>query len=373
MVDYDLLVPYGWTEAVANEYNSLIDDGCVPARVIRMDRSECDVATPTGPARARCPRLIWPEREPSVATRAASSPPDPLRRGADSEISGLCTGDWVGIDTEHNVLQLLPRRGAITRSAADRRAQGQVLAANVDTVLICSAADGDIDLGRIERMLALAWESNAQPIVVLTKADAALDIPLDEVQAVAPGAVALAVSADTGSGLDVLTAMLDGTVALIGPSGVGKSTLANALLGQEVFATNVVRSVDKKGRHTTVHRELRPLPGGGTLIDTPGLRGIGLWDAAEGIGKTFSDIESLSTHCRFDDCAHNGEPGCAVQKAIDGGALTQRRLASYRKLERENAWMAARSDKRLQAERAKVWRDIRKQQRQFYQERGSRR
>ncbi|WP_329414415.1 ribosome small subunit-dependent GTPase A [Nocardia vinacea] len=373
MVDHDLLVPYGWTEAVANEYDSLIDDGCVPARVIRMDRSECDVATPTGLTRARCPRLFWPERGPSAVTQAASSRPDPLRRGADSEISGLCTGDWVSIDAELNVRQLLPRRGAIMRSAADRRAQGQVLAANVDTVLICSAADGDIDLGRIERMLALAWESSAQPIVVLTKADAALDIPLDEVQAVAPGAVAIAVSADTGSGLDVLTAMLDGTVALIGPSGVGKSTLANALLGQEVFATNAVRAVDKKGRHTTVHRELRPLPGGGTLIDTPGLRGIGLWDAAEGIEKTFSDIESIAAHCRFDDCAHNGEPGCAVQEAIDSGALTQRRFDSYRKLERENAWMAARSDKRLQAEREKAWRDIRKQQRQFYQERSSRR
>lgn len=153
-----------------------------------------------------------------------------------------------------------------------------MLAANVDTVLICTAADGDIHLGRIERMRALAWESNAQPIVLLTKADAATDIPLDDVRAVAP-----AVSASSGAGLDVLVAMLDGTVALIGPSDAGKSTLANALLGAEAFATNAVRAADKKGRHTTVHRDLRPLPGGGTLIDTPGLRGVGLWDASEGI------------------------------------------------------------------------------------------
>ncbi|CAM3943653.1 ribosome small subunit-dependent GTPase A [Nocardia ninae] len=348
MVENDLLVPYGWTEAVADEYASLIEEGCVPARVVRMDRSECDVATPTGPARAKCPR-------------------------ADAEVSGLCTGDWVTIDAESVVRQLLPRRSAIMRSSASGRSQGQVLATNVDTVLICTAADGDVDLGRIERMLALAWESNAQPIVVLTKADAAEDIPLDDVRAVAPGAAVAAVSANSGAGLDVLAAVLDGTVALIGPSGAGKSTLANALLGQEVFATNAVRAADKKGRHTTVHRELRPLPNGGTLIDTPGLRGIGLWDAAEGLEKTFSDIESLAARCRFGDCAHNGEPGCAVLAAIDNGELPQRRFDSYRKLAKENAWMAARTDKRLQAERDRQWRSVIRQQRQGYKERGSRR
>ncbi|PXX63114.1 ribosome biogenesis GTPase [Nocardia tenerifensis] len=348
MVENDLLVSYGWTETVAGEYASMIEDGCVPARVIRMDRSECDVATPTGPARARCPR-------------------------ADAEVSGLCTGDWVTIDAESTVRQLLPRRSAIMRSSVSGRSQGQVLAANVDTVLICTAADADVDLNRIERMLALTWESNAQPIVALTKADAAEDIPIEEVRAVAPGASALAVSASSGAGLDVLTAMLDGTVALIGPSGAGKSTLANALLGQEVFATNAVRAADKKGRHTTVHRELRPLPNGGTLIDTPGLRGIGLWDAAEGIEKTFSDIESLAARCRFGDCAHNGEPGCAVSAAIDSGELAQRRLDSYRKLAKENAWMAARTDKRLEAERKREWRVMIKQQRQGYRERDNRR
>src|SRR5262249_48743920 len=155
--------------------------------------------------------------------------------------------------------------------------------------------------------------------------------------------------ANTGSGLDVLVAMLAGTVALIGPSGAGKSTLANALLGMQVFATNAVRDTDKKGRHTTVHRELRPLPGGGTLIDTPGLRGVGLWEATEGIGKPFSDVESLAARCRFGNCAHHGEPGCAVQEAIDDGELTRRRFDNYEKLARENDWMRARTDKRLQA------------------------
>ncbi|MGQ4598726.1 ribosome small subunit-dependent GTPase A [Nocardia sp. R6R-6] len=348
MVDYDLLVPYGWTEAVSTHYASMIEEGCVPARVIRMDRGECDVATPSGVARARCPR-------------------------ADSEVSGLCTGDWVSIDTDSSVRRLLPRRTVIVRSSVSGRSQGQVLAANVDTVLICTAADGDVDLGRIERMLTLAWESDAQPIVLLTKADAAIYLPLEEVRAVAPGAAVLAVSADTGAGLDVLVAMVAGTVALIGPSGAGKSTLANALLGAEIFATNTVRDADKKGRHTTVHRELRPLPGGGTLIDTPGLRGVGLWDATEGIEKTFSDIESLAAQCRFGDCAHRGEPGCAVRDAIDNGELTQRRLDSYRKLARENEWMQARTDKRLQAERERAWRDITKQHRKMFRERNSKR
>ncbi|WP_040772747.1 ribosome small subunit-dependent GTPase A [Nocardia pneumoniae] len=348
MVDYDLLVPYGWTEAVSTRYASLIEEGCAPARIIRMDRSECDVATPSGLARARCPR-------------------------ADSEVSGLCTGDWVSIDSDCAVRRLLPRRSAIMRSSVSGRSQGQVLAANVDTVLICTAADGDVDLGRIERMLTLAWESDATPIVLLTKSDAAAYLPLDEVRAVAPGAAVLAVSADTGAGLDVLVAMLEGTVALIGPSGAGKSTLANALLGAEIFATNAVRDVDKKGRHTTVHRELRPLPGGGTLIDTPGLRGVGLWDAGEGIEKTFSDIESLAAQCHFGDCAHRAEPGCAVRDAIDNGELTQRRLDSYRKLARENEWMQARTDKRLQAERERAWRDITKQHRKMFRERNSRR
>ncbi|WP_425300608.1 ribosome small subunit-dependent GTPase A [Nocardia farcinica] len=271
------------------------------------------------------------------------------------------------------VRALLPRHTAIVRSAASGRSEGQVLAANVDTVLICTAADGDVDLGRIERMLALVWESGAQPVVVLTKADAAEHVPLDEVRAIAPDATVLAVSASAEIGLDVLTAVLDGTVALLGPSGAGKSTLANALLGREVFATNEVRAADKKGRHTTVHRELRPLPGGGTLIDTPGLRGVGLWDAAEGIGRTFSDIEELAASCRFSDCAHEAEPGCAVREAIEAGVLTARRLASYRKLAKENAWMAARTDKRLQAERDRAWRGIVKEQRRRYRERDNRR
>ncbi|MBF6328545.1 ribosome small subunit-dependent GTPase A [Nocardia transvalensis] len=348
MVDYDLLVPYGWTAAVSAAYAGLLDTGWVPARVIRMDRSECDVAMPTGLARARCPR-------------------------ADTNVNGLCTGDWVALDADLTVRRMLPRRSAIVRAAVSGRSEAQVLAANVDTVLVCTAADGDVDLGRIERMLALAWESGAQPVVVLTKADLAVDIPVDEVRAIAPGATTLAVSATTGWGMDVLAAVLDGTVVLLGPSGAGKSTLANALLGEEVFATDEVRAADKRGRHTTVHRELRPLPAGGTLIDTPGLRSVGLWDATEGLSRTFSDIETLAAECRFADCAHQSEPGCAVLAALESGELPQRRFDSYRKLQRENEWLAARTDARLRAERLRVWKNIEKSQRSVYRERQSRR
>ncbi|MEV6771054.1 ribosome small subunit-dependent GTPase A [Nocardia sp. NPDC051030] len=329
-----------------------------------MDRSECDVAAPL-------PTADYQSRLTAAVVRAR------LPR-SDSDISGLCTGDWVALDGNREVRQLLPRRTAIVRAAvsghSDSRARSadQVLAANVDTVLVCVPGD-NVDLGRIERMLALAWESGANPVVVVTKADLAEDLSLDEVRAAAPGATVLAISASTGLGMEVLTAVLDGTVALIGPSGAGKSTLANALLGSDVFATNAVREGDKRGRHTTVHRELRALPGGGTLIDTPGLRSVGLWDAAEGIGRTFSDIESLSAECRFGDCSHTGEPGCAVLAAIKSGVLPQRRLDSYRKLTRENEWMASRTDHRLRAERERAFKGMIKEQRRGYKERGRRR
>nr|WP_235947817.1 ribosome small subunit-dependent GTPase A [Nocardia terrae] len=330
-----------------------------------MDRSECDIAAPL-------PTPDYESRLRAAVVRAQ------LPR-SDSEISGLCTGDWVAIDRGRTVRALLPRRTAIVRAAVsgqpDSRARSahQVLAANVDTVLVCTAGDGDVDLGRIERLLALAWESGAQPIVVLTKADLAQDIPIEDVRAAAPGVTVLAVSAAGGVGMEVLAGLLHGTVALIGASGAGKSTLANALLGADVFATSEVREGDKRGRHTTVHRELRPLPGGGTLIDTPGLRSVGLWDAAEGLGRTFGEIESLSAQCRFSDCAHENEPGCAVLAAIESGALPQRRLDSFRKLSRENDWLAARSDARARAERAKVWKGIAKEQRRMYKERGGKR
>ncbi|MBJ8346196.1 ribosome small subunit-dependent GTPase A [Antrihabitans sp. YC2-6] len=344
MLETNQLGRYGWTDAVSTRFIHLLHDELVPARVLRVDRGECDAITPTGQVRARVLDLQ------------------------------LCTGDWVTIGDRGGaptVVQLVPRHTAITRSSASARSEAQVLAANVDTVLVVTALDGDVDLGRIERMLALAWEGGAQPVVVLTKADAAEDIDdaLVDVRSVAPGATVLAVSAATGEGLEILTAVLDGTVVLIGPSGAGKSTLANALLGEDRLATNAVRDVDGKGRHTTVHRELFPLPSGGTLIDTPGLRGVGLWDATAGIEKVFSDVEGFAELCRFNDCAHNAEPGCAVVDAIDRGLLAPRRLESYRKLVRENEWVASRTDARMRAERTREFKVQTRAMREVYRSR----
>ncbi|RLL69448.1 ribosome small subunit-dependent GTPase A [Streptomyces sp. Z26] len=309
-----------------------------PARVVRVDRGRCDAVTAHGPVRAATA---------DVATA------DPTR--------ALCTGDWVVLATDaaggHRVRAVLPRRTAFVRSTSSQRTEGQVLAANVDHTLIAVSLAVEPDLGRVERFVSLAWAGGAQPLVVLTKADLVpdpdtLDQLLADTEESAPGVQVLAVSAETGEGVDVLAAVLTaGTTALLGQSGAGKSTLANALVGRDAQEVRRTRNSDGKGRHTTTTRDLLPLPGGGVLIDTPGLRGVGLWDADEGVGRAFSDIEALAADCRFHDCAHDTEPGCAVLAAVDEGALPHRRLDSYRKLLRENARLAARTDARLRAER----------------------
>jgi len=219
----------------------------------------------------------------------------------------------------------------------------------------------ELDLGRVERFLALAWESGAQPVVVLTKTDLVADPVsfahlVQDVEHSAPGVPVLGVSAHTGDGLDVLRALISsGTTVLLGQSGAGKSTLANALVGEDVMDVRAARDVDGKGRHTTTTRNLLALPGGGVLIDTPGLRGVGLYDAESGVGQVFAEIEELAGRCRFHDCAHESEPGCAVLAAVDSGELAVRRLDSYRKLVRENQWIVAKTDARVRAELRREW------------------
>jgi ribosome biogenesis GTPase / thiamine phosphate phosphatase len=331
---------YGWTSELDDLFAPLAGAGLVPARIVRVDRGRCDVVVADGD---------------SVSTvRADTGPvadPDPLRLP--------CTGDWAAISVGAAgtfVQTLLPRRTAVVRSTSSLRSEGQVLAANVDTVVIAASLAVEPDLGRIERFLALAWESGAQPLVVLTKADLAADADhiREDVERVTPGADVLVVSAATGRGMDVLAACLPGTSVLVGQSGAGKSTIANALLGTSAMEVQQTRG-DGKGRHTTTTREMLPLPGGGVLIDTPGLRGVGMYDSAEGLHQVFSEIETLAADCRFGDCGHVTEPGCAVLEAVEDGLLTQRRLDSYRKLLRENIWIASRTDARLRAEQLKVW------------------
>ncbi|MFJ6214065.1 ribosome small subunit-dependent GTPase A [Streptomyces sp. NPDC092296] len=349
------LAGHGWTPQLDELFAPLHDAGLLPGRISRVDRGRCDVvvADPgSGPDSDTGSGL-----RTLRADTAAVHDPDPVRRP--------CTGDWAAVDPAASPLPvlaaLLPRRTAVVRVTTGGRSEGQVLAANVDTVLIAVSLAAEPDLGRIERFLALAWESGAQPLVALTKADLAGDAEhiRADVAAVAPGVTVLPVSAVTGGNMEVLAACLSGSTALVGQSGAGKSTLVNTLAGAELMTVRHVRDRDGKGRHTTTTRELIPLPGGGVLIDTPGLRGVGLY-GGEGLGQAFSDVEQLAAECRFDDCAHGTEPGCAVNAALADGTLPERRWDSYRRLRRENAWIEARSDARLAAERRRQWKVLQK-------------
>ncbi|MFD4153680.1 ribosome small subunit-dependent GTPase A [Streptomyces hydrogenans] len=345
------MADYGWDTEREQSFAPSRADGLVPGRVVRAERGLCDVVAATGPVRAV---LL-----PSPGTGDRLTP---------------CTGDWVavrpaGAATSATVVEVLERRTAVVRSSSSRTSQAQVLAANVDTVAVAVSLADPLKLGRIERMLALAWESGATPVVVLTKADRSTDptSAAAEVAEAAPGAEVLVTSAITGEGLDVLAAVLSGTVVLLGPSGAGKSTLGNRLLGEDLLATGAVRGSDGKGRHTTAWRELVPLPNGGVLLDTPGLRGVGLHDADEGLEQTFAEITELALDCRFADCAHTTEPGCAVLAAVEEGRLTQRRLDSYHRLQRENTYAASRTDARLRAELERPLKQISRQVRALKQ------
>jgi len=326
------LQPYGFDDGWAQ----LVPDGTAPARVTAVHRAACDVATADGPRRVPVDRSTG---EPA-------------------------TGDWCAVARDR-LVRLLARRTALVRSSVSGRSRTQVLAANVDTVVVVVPLDARPAPGRVERFLALAWESGARPLLALSKADLVADpAPVrEEVLAAAPGVEAVAVSAGTGAGLDDLRAALAGTVVLLGSSGAGKSTLANALLGEQRFATGDVRAVDGKGRHTTVHRELAVLGDGLCLIDTPGLRSVGVAGGEEGVDRVFGDVEDLAVDCRFADCGHRSEPGCAVLAAIGAGVLSARRLDSYRTLVREQERFAARTDARLRSERLRAWKAVAKQQR----------
>jgi len=289
-------------------------------------------------------------------------------------------GDWValeptdagaGADDAAVIVAVIPRRAAFVRSAADasRRTAGnladeQVIAANVDIAFLVAGLDGDFNLRRLERYLAVAWSSGVMPVIVLNKADIARDLEerLVAVASIAPGVPVVVLSALTGDHVaDLLPYLGHGrTSVVLGSSGVGKSTLVNTLLGEQRQATSDVRDDDSRGRHTTTHRELFGLPGGALLIDTPGIRSLEVAGADEGVDTAFDDIAELALQCRFSDCRHLGEPGCAVGRAIADATLGEDRLASYRKLERELAHAERREDPRLRAAEAKRWRQVHK-------------
>lgn len=278
------------------------------------------------------------------------------------------TGDWVLVTgTTGSVLidHVLPRRTAMRRKVAGQRTDEQVIAANVDLVAVCTPAD-DVNLRRIERELTLVWESGASPVVVVTKCDLARSPATvgEELSSVAIGVPVVLSSSYSGAGVEQITALLatGRTLAVVGPSGVGKSTLGNALLQTDTLATHHIRE-DGRGRHTTTTRQLVVLPCGGLLLDTPGMREVGLWAGEDGLDAAFGDVEVLAARCRFHDCGHDSEPGCAVVAAVADGVLDDDRLASWRKLQRELAFLARRQDARLWSEERKKWARINREAR----------
>ena len=331
MPDHFDLRALGWNAGLAEQ----LDPGLVPGRVTAAHRAAYDVQTAEEVVRTRLPGRM-------------------LHEHAD-----VAVGDWVGLG-DGLIRAVLSRHSALVRNAAGRATAAQTLAANIDVAFIVSSLGPDLEPRRIERYLVTIWESGATPEVVLTKADR-IDDPepmVAEVEAVALGVPVHVVSAITGLGMDALRARIQPgrTAVLIGSSGVGKSTLVNRFLGHERMVVREVRAADDEGMHTTSHRELILLPGGGVVIDTPGIRELQLWDSADGgMGETFSDVEELAGQCRFSDCTHTSEPGCAVLAAVEAGTLANDRLLSWRKLQRELRAIAIRHDNLLRKQETRKW------------------
>lgn len=351
------IVHWGWNDYFDAIWKDLDRGDSMPARVIAQGRGIWRVAGDFG----ECPAEVVGK----------------LRLAAENGGDWPAVGDWVAVGLRDHgnaaqIQEVLPRRSQFVRKMAGKKIAEQLIAANVDIALLVSALDGDFNPRRVERYLTQCWESGAKPLIVLNKADAC-ERPQDKIEAmekVVMGVSVCAVSARTGLGFDELEKYLTRgqTIVLLGSSGVGKSTIVNCLLGRAAQEVQEVRESDSRGRHTTTAREIFVLPSGALLMDTPGLRELQLWDADEGISQTFSDIETFAARCRFGDCHHYGEPGCAVQAAIDAGELDIARLENWRKLQRELEFLRRKNDpdarqnekqriKRLMRGANKVYRD----------------
>ncbi|MGH2464146.1 MAG: ribosome small subunit-dependent GTPase A [Candidatus Limnocylindrales bacterium] len=312
----------GWTAALADAQLEHQANGHLPARVVAEDRGSYQVLGLNGEQRA------------SVTGRFRHETSDPAGYPA--------VGDWVVVDAAvagNTIIHaVLPRHSALIRQAAGRRTEAQVVGANLDVVFVVASLNGDLNLRRLERYVAVAWESGAEPVVLLSKADLSDDVTatLAHVSAVAAGASVLIVSAFDGRGVNAVRARIGPgrTAAFVGSSGVGKSTLLNKLAGEERANVSEIREGDASGRHTTTRRQIHLLPEGGLVLDTPGMRELALWDG-NGLEQSFAEIDELAATCRFGDCAHAAEPGCAVGAAIADGSLSVERLESWRKLQRE--------------------------------------
>jgi ribosome biogenesis GTPase len=337
----------GWDERFIQLFAEHSESGLKPARVAQEHKKLYTVWMEAGERSARVTGKFHHE--------------------AKSRADFPAVGDWVAVDvTADNsvttIHAVLPRRSSFSRKAVlaggpkygDGRIEEQVLSANVDTAFLVTGLDNDFNLRRIERYLAVAWESGCSPVIVLNKADVCDDVAerVAKVEEISVGTPVQAISAATGDSIDLLRQYLgEGrTGAFLGSSGVGKSTIINRLLGEDRLDTGGVRLDDSRGRHTTTSRELLLLPGGGVVIDTPGMREIALWGEESGLSRAFEDIEQLMGRCRFGDCSHESEPGCALREAIERGDLDPKRYASYLKLQKESHNLAVRKDVRQRRE-----------------------
>ena len=320
----------------------------LPARVLVEHRGAYSVLTPRG------------QRWAQLTGR--------MRHEASSRAHLPTTGDWVVVEVhdenQASVQAVLPRRTRFSRNIAGKATDEHVIAANIDVSFLVASLEREVNLRRIERYLTLAWSGGTDPVIVLTKSDLAGDpedivYELERVESIALGVPVLLTSSTTGAGIEDLRDVLAGsrTGVLLGSSGAGKSSLVNALVGDTVQQVDAVRG-DGKGRHTTARRELIALQGGGVIVDTPGLRGLKLWDHGEGDTSTFADVAELAAGCKFNDCRHETEPGCAVRAAIADGTIGSQRLEDWRKLQRELEFQRSKQDQRLAAQRKRRWKQV---------------
>ena len=353
-----LIQDLGWDAYFEALWSESAQDGCVPARVVSQQRG------------------LW--RVVGNFEECWAEPSGKFRKESEAGGDWPAVGDWVSVELraeKQNALiqHILTRRSRFVRKVAGKQIAEQVIVANIDVALIVAALDGDFNVRRVERYLAQCWESGARPAIVLNKADACAESAelAAEIEGIAMGAPVFLVSAKTGEGLEALEGSFKKgqTIVLLGSSGVGKSTLVNRLLQEDRQTTHAVRESDSRGRHTTTSRELFVLPSGAMIIDTPGLRELQLWNAAEGLTQTFADVDELAAQCRFTDCQHQKEPGCAVQAALASGILDGDRLESWRKLQREQEFLLRKVDPESSATQKKRIKILMRQVKENYRNR----